>query len=163
MKNILIPVLCIFTQAAYSQNNSTDIIKDAIVVNNIQIGEKYRMADLLAAFGENPTEILKSTEENSFANAYEIRYGKDRFSYIEGEFYAFTIWTGNYAVNNYIRVGDHVSRIKDLGGIARCESGEYGNTVDWRPSTEGIYGCTYISFTYDDKGIITVIDVPILL
>jgi len=84
MKTGIISIsLLFFAMHAHAQRAAGDtrIITDAIAVNGLQVGEKYRMADLLAAFGENPTEILKSTEDDSFANAYEIRYGKGLFAY----------------------------------------------------------------------------------
>jgi len=119
MKTGIISIsLLFFVMHAHAQRaaGNTRIITDAIAVNGLQTGEKYTLDEILDALGMEPTELRTPTPYDEYNEAYEIRYGKDRFSYIDGEFYGFTIWTRKYAVNNYIRIGDPISKIKVMGG-----------------------------------------------
>ncbi|HIR72092.1 MAG TPA: hypothetical protein IAB96_00975 [Candidatus Coprenecus pullicola] len=72
----------------------------------------------------------------------------------------FTLYSDRFAVNDYVRVGDPVSKVYDMGGKTLEE--EDCSRIYWAP--EGSpdepwieWGC-YPRFYYDDNGIITDIE-----
>ena len=74
----------------------------------------------------------------------------------------FTLNSDRFAVNDYIRVGDPVTKVYDMGGQTMEGDEKWGRRLYWAP--EGSpeepwieWGC-YPRFYYDDNGIITDIE-----
>lgn len=157
MKRLFLLIAIFLSSTDYAQ----EIVTDAITVNGLRIGTRYTMRQMTDALGATPTEISEPAEEDAYPDAYELRYGKDRFGWVGGEFHDFTIRTSGYVVNGGIRIGDPITRIKELGGIA-----EYGTTqtkwVRWKPSTKGLYAMTSMTFYYNDYGKIYMISADIM-
>lgn len=155
-KLFLLIAICLFCACP-----AQDVATGAITVNGLRIGGRYTMRQMTDALGAAPAEISEPAEEDAYPDAYELRYGKDRFGWVGGEFHDFTIRTSGYVVNGGIRIGDPITRIKELGGIA-----EYGTTqtkwVRWRPSAKGIYAMTSMTFYYNDYGKIYMISADIM-
>ena len=53
-----------------------------------------------------------------------------------------------------IRVGDDVAEVEKLGGVRGIRR---DGSVNWRPSSEGLYVCTSVNFCVEN-GVITSID-----
>ena len=74
----------------------------------------------------------------------------------------FTLNSDRFAVNDYVRVGDPVTKVYDMGGQTMEGDEKWGRRLYWAP--EGSpeepwieWGC-YPRFYYDDNGIITDIE-----
>lgn len=130
------------------------IIKEAISVNGLQVGNSYPQEDILQAFGR-PTAIKEPTHSDAAEEYYIFYFGKDRLEFIEGEFYGFRLTTPSFAVNGLIRVGDPISDIDHLAGIKRFEKTERRQLVNWRPKEGGLYDWLSVDFYFDEKGFIT--------
>lgn len=125
------------------------VVKDAISVNGLKIGTKYTQNVIFQALG-TPTEIIVPQEYDETPANFLYLYGRDRFEFTNGEFCNFHIVTGAFAVNGVLRVGALTSAINQLGGIKEPDS--VNMLVRWRPSTYGIYGCTYLEVEYNKVG-----------
>ncbi len=141
------------------------IVKDAISVNGLQIGEKYTPQQLIAALG-TPDKIISPQDETEFPNARTYKYtGEtgvfDTFSTDNGVFYSCILKNSKFVINNHIRVGDRISKIDDLEGVKQLGQTDGLQYIDWRPSKEGLYNCTSVTFYYNSRQIITRIDVMI--
>lgn len=127
---------------------------DGVSINGLQVGNTYPQADILLSLGQS-TAIKEPTPSDAVENYYIYYYGKDRFEFIDGEFYGFTLTTPSFAVNGLIRVGDPISDIDHLEGIKQYEKTERVQLVNWRPQEGGLYDWLSVDFYYDDRGIIT--------
>ena len=75
-------------------------------------------------------------------------------------FCVFTLNSDRFAINDYIRVGDPVTKVYDMGGKTLEE--EDRNRIYWAPEGSPeepwIEWDCYPAFCYDDNGIITEIE-----
>ena len=147
--------LCIPFKTSFGQLHRPDIVRDAITVNDLHVGTKYKQSEFVERLGSKPTRVKQPSAEDEYQNAYTLYYGDDRFYYIDGEFYGFDLFTSAYSVNNLIRVGDFVRKIDALGGVVKYEEDEDVRVVYWRPSTEPSYEWAVVWFYYDEEGVIT--------
>lgn len=149
--NMLLSVACVGTSINLS---AQIVVKEAIAVNGLQVGNSYPQEDILQAFGR-PTAIKEPTPSDAAEEYYIFYFGKDRFEFIEGEFYGFRLTTPSFAVNGLVRVGDSISVIDRLEGVKRLEKTERGQLVNWRPKEGGLYDWLSVDFYFDEKGFIT--------
>ena len=157
MRNLLLflALLPLSFKTSFGQLHSPDIVRDAIAVNGLHVGTKYKQSEFVGKLGKSPTKIVGPSPEDEFPDAYAIYYGEDEFSYIDGEFYGFAIRTPAFAVNNLVRVGDSIAIVDALGGIREPWQDGDVRLVEWRPSREGLYALVSVWFYYDETGIIT--------
>lgn len=130
------------------------IIKDAITINNLKVGERYSQEQFVQAFG-NPTKIRVPDKFDEYANLFYYQYGKDLLYWIDGEFYGFELCTPTFTVNGLVRVGDAIAVVDQLEGVKRYEKTDRVRLVNWRPEKGGLYDWLSVDFYYDEKGIIT--------
>ncbi|WP_295914932.1 hypothetical protein [uncultured Alistipes sp.] len=126
------------------------IVKDAVTVNNLQVGEHYTREQFIQTLGI-PTKVMLPTEESEYRNAYTFYFGEDRFYWIDGEFYGFELKTPVFAVNGLIRVGDDIAEVNKLGGIRKNETIDMNQLCNWRPSDKGLYEWLSVDFYYNNK------------
>lgn len=154
MKALLI-FLCslFFASAALAQT----IVKDAIVVNGLQVGERYTQEQIVKALG-TPSKIVSPSETDEYPNVYTFYYNQDRFYLIDGKLYGFELRTSAFVVNGSIRIGDAVSKVNQLGGCIEKRSTALYPLINWRPTKEGLYEWTSVSFYYNKHNVIDLID-----
>lgn len=93
----------------------------------------------------------------------EARQLEDCFSYVEvnegkkQSIVAYVIVTDRFALNGHVRVGDPVSKVREMGGdFQDYKRDEGGGRLVWRPYAFGnIPWNECPKFYYDSKGIIT--------
>ena len=91
---------------------------------------------------------------------------RDVFGFGKGssdwKFSVFMLLSDRFAVNGYVRVGDHISKVRDMGGAVRNLSDEDGGgRIYWKPGTKPLsdeYLRYYPAFHYDKDGTITYIE-----
>lgn len=130
------------------------IVKDAIVINGLQVGEKYTREQLVQALGV-PTKIQEPAEFDEYPNAYTYFYGKDYFHWIDGEFYGFALYSTAFQVNGLIRVGLPITKIDLLGGFKAYEKTARVQVISWTPSKEGLYQWLSLDCYYNTNNVIT--------
>lgn len=131
---------------------SQSVVKNAIVVNGLQVGEKYTREQFVQALG-TPTKIEPPQETDAYENAYTFYYGKDRFYWIDGQFHGFDLRTPAFFVNGLLRVGESTRKIDSLGGVK-----EYGKTpgvLYWRPTKNGLYQWLSLDCYYNADNVMT--------
>lgn len=147
MKNVsLIFVWVLFSVGLFGVLCAQPIVKNAISVNGLRVGSRYTQEQVVAALGQ-PSRIGLPQETDAYEDAYVFYYGRDKFYLIGGEFYGFDLWTDAFAVNGAIRVGDDVAEVEKLGGERGIRR---DGTVNWRPSSEGLYVCTSVDFSVEN-------------
>lgn len=150
---IFLPLMCLWPTSLL-RAQSPGIVKDAISVNGLRVGEKYTNAYFVSVLG-TPTKVDTPSKTDEYENAYTYYYGKDRFYLIGNEFYGFDLWTSAFAVNGLIRVGDNISKIDQLGGVKKSTQTTRVKVINWRPSNSGLYEWASIYFYYNEDSIIT--------
>jgi len=166
MKNLfstfIISIMFVATSAA--QN----IVTDAISINGLEVGTKYTRSKMYMSLKGYPNKMKIPNEYDEYPNVYIFYYGQDYFHWIDGEFYGFRLVTSRFSLNNHIRVGDNAEKINDLGGIQELidnpwsDGRLYPKVIYWRPSYEGLFGITYVTFHIDENDKITLISSFIL-
>lgn len=146
-KLFLLIAICLFC-ACLAQ----EIATGAITVNGLRIGGRYTMRQMTDALGA--TAQLKTPDKSDeLENAYELRYGKDSFSYIDGEFCGFTLWSSNYAVNGSIRIGDSAAKLDCPAGAKTSGKSSDGTLwIEWTPSGPDANADTTVTFYFDLSG-----------
>ena len=152
-----------------------------ISVNGIHLHKYYTKEQLIDALGVPDEEddvvysyfVYNSTmvmappsEDYSLSDAKAVRNVVDEFGFgsIYGQdsikFCVFTLTSDKFAVNDYVRVGDHVSKVYDMGGKTMEE--EDRSRIYWAPEGSPdepwIEWDCYPAFYYDKNGIITEIE-----
>ena len=148
-----------------------------IRINGLEIGKFYTREQYLEALGGQPhresddayhfliyqtTMALAPAADPELSDIKKAETKYDLFGYsawqgYEGfSFDSFFIHSDKYAINDYVRVGDPVSKVRDMGGTVMDKYlywAPEGSPDD--PQIE--WGC-YPRFGYDDNGIITDIE-----
>ena len=158
---------------------------DFITVNGLELDKYYSRSQIIQALGEPDTEDnviyhyfcysseVLSHEEPSDDSS--LGRGEKRTRILEDEFglnalspssnwkfCVFMLESDRFAVNGYVRVGDHISKVRDMGGAVRNFSDEDGGgRLYWKPGTKPLtdeYLLYYPAFYYDKDGTITSIE-----
>ena len=106
----------------------------------------------------------------SLSDAKAVRNVVDEFGFgsIYGQdsikFCVFTLTSDKFAVNDYVRVGDHVSKVRDMGGTVKdTKNADGSGTLYWTPAVLAFIedgNLAYCpAFYYNKNGIITMIEV----
>ncbi len=162
-------ILCHFT---YSQNSYV-----AFSVNGLTRNRDYSKTEIIKALGE-PASIERSEDdgliyfkyshnESQSASGSEIsvlKIKKDYFGFTllsngRYRFEEFTIESSNCIINNKIKIGDHISKIRQLGGSFQdIKDSDGSGRILWcgLPTFE-LGDESYPRFTYDTQGIIWMI------
>ncbi len=152
-----------------------------ISVNGIHLHKYYTKEQLIDALGVpdeeddvvysyfvyNSTMVMAPPSgDYSLSDAKAVRNVVDEFGFgsIYGQdsikFCVFTLTSDKFAVNDYVRVGDPVSKVYDMGGKTLME--EDRSRIYWAPEGSPdepwIEWDCYPAFYYDDNGIITDIE-----
>ena len=154
-----------------------------IRINGLEIGKFYTREQYLEALGGQPysegdeayhyltyktamalapTAGLELIDIKKTETKYDL-FGYSAWQGYEGFYFAsFFIHSDKYAINDYVRVGDPVSKVRDMGGTVMDVNYDGYKYLYWAP--EGSpddpqieWGC-YPRFGYDDNGIITEIE-----
>ena len=177
---IAIAIAGIFTIAA---QDTQQYDFSAVRINGLEIGKFYTREQYLEALGGQPhresddayhfliyqtTMALAPAADPELSDIKKAETKYDLFGYsawqgYEGFYFAsFFIHSDKYAINDYVRVGDPVSKVRDMGGTVRDVNYDGYKYLYWAP--EGSpddpqieWGC-YPRFGYDDNGIITEIE-----
>ena len=152
----------------------------SVSINGLEVNKAYTREQIIDALGEPSIEdehgyyyftyistlVMAPAVDTTrtFRAAKEVA---DGFGYIRKNgdtlrFQVFFITSDRFAVNDYIRVGDPVTKVYDMGGQTMEGDEKWGRRLYWAP--EGSpeepwieWGC-YPRFYYDDNGIITDIE-----
>ena len=155
----------------------------AIRINGLEIGKFYTREQYLEALGGQPyresddayhfltyktTMVFAPAADPELSDIRKAETKYDLFGYsawqgYEGfSFDSFFIHSDKYAINDYVRVGDPISKVRDMGGTVMDVNYDGYKYLYWAP--EGSpddpqieWGC-YPRFGYDDNGIITEIE-----
>ena len=177
---IAIAIAGIFTIAA---QDTQQYDFSAVRINGLEIGKFYTREQYLEALGGQPhresddayhfliyqtTMALAPAADPELSDIKKAETKYDLFGYsawqgYEGFYFAsFFIHSDKYAINDYVRVGDPVSKVRDMGGTVMDVNYDGYKYLYWAP--EGSpddpqieWGC-YPRFGYDDNGIITEIE-----
>ena len=177
---IAIAIAGIFTIAA---QDTQQYDFSAVRINGLEIGKFYTREQYLEALGGQPhresddayhfliyqtTMALAPAADPELSDIKKAETKYDLFGYsawqgYEGFYFAsFFIHSDKYAINDYVRVGDPVSKVRDMGGTVMDVNYDGYKYLYWAP--EGSpddpqieWGC-YPRFGYDDNGIITDIE-----
>ena len=156
-----------------------------ITVNGLELDKYYSRSQIIQALGEPDnednviyhyfcysSEVLSHEEPSDDSS---LGRGEKRTRILEDEFglsdlspssdwkfSVFMLESDRFAVNGYVRVGDHVSKVRDMGGAVRNFSDEDGGgRLYWYPVIEtlsdgSLWHCP--AFHYDKDGTITYIE-----
>ena len=152
-----------------------------ISVNGIHLHKYYTKEQLIDALGVpdeeddvvysyfvyNSTMVMAPPSgDYSLSDAKAVRNVVDEFGFgsIYGQdsikFCVFTLYSDRFAVNDYVRVGDPVTKVYDMGGQTMEE--EDRSRIYWAPEGSPdepwIEWDCYPAFYYDENGIITDIE-----
>ena len=178
-------IICIIAIASVgiptaAAQNTQQYDFSSVSINGLEVDKAYTREQIIDALGEPSIEdehgyyyftyistlvmapVVDTTR--TFRAAKEVA---DGFGYIRKNgdtlrFQVFFITSDRFAVNDYIRVGDPVTKVYDMGGQTMEGDEKWGRRLYWAP--EGSpeepwieWGC-YPRFYYDDNGIITDIE-----
>ena len=155
----------------------------SVCINGLEIGKFYTREQYLEALGGQPhresddayhfliyqtTMALAPAADPELSDIKKAETKYDLFGYsawqgYEGFYFAsFFIHSDKYAINDYVRVGDPVSKVRDMGGTVRDVNYDGYKYLYWAPEESPDdphieWGC-YPRFGYDDNGIITEIE-----
>lgn len=172
----------IFTAAA---QDSKQYDFSQISVNGIHLHKYYTKEQLIDALGVpdeeddvvysyfvyNSTMVMAPPSgDYSLSDAKAVRNVVDEFGFgsIYGQdsikFCVFTLTSDKFAVNDYVRVGDHVSKVRDMGGTVKdTKNADGSGTLYWTPAVLAFIedgDLAYCpAFYYNKNGIITMIEV----
>ena len=128
-----------------------DVVYSYFVYNSTMImapaSGDFSLSDVRAA--------MKVSDEFGFGGIY----GQDSV-----KFCVFTLNSDRFAVNGYVRMGDPVSKVRDMGGTVRdVKNADGSGTLYWTPSLLAFIEDGYLAycpaFYYNKNGIITMIEV----
>ena len=150
----------------------------SVSINGLEVNKAYTREQIIDALGEPSIEdehgyyyftyistlVMAPAVDTTrtFRAAKEVA---DGFGYIRKNgdtlrFQVFFITSDRFAVNDYVRVGDPVSKVYDMGGKTLEE--EDRSRIYWAPEGSPdepwIEWDCYPAFYYDDNGIITEIE-----
>ena len=156
-----------------------------ITVNGLELDKSYSRSQIIQALGEPDTEdnviyhyfcysseVLSHEEPSDDSSLgrgekrtriLEDEFGLSALSFSpDWKFSVFMLESDRFAVNGYVRVGDHISKVRDMGGAVRNFSDEDGGgRLYWKPGTKPLtdeYLLYYPAFYYDKDGTITSIE-----
>lgn len=143
----------------YPMHSAGPVVRDAISVNGLQVGEKYTLQEVVRALEGQPTKA-DGPINDVYEEEYVIYYGQNRFYLNNGSFYGFDLYNADFALNGVVCVGDSIDQIRLLGGIITTLGSDRMDeirSVYWRPSQEGIYRWASVHFYYNRDNRITYI------
>jgi hypothetical protein len=127
------------------------------------LGQDYPSIEAICRIMDAPLTRVREPQKRDEYPTYELYFGEDRISWTEGfeaYFVAFiTIKSPRYKVPNCfgVSVGDHVSKLANLGGRLsdfKYSSGyKYVGAKSWRSSDISMWDCE-VFFKYDSENII---------
>ena len=154
-----------------------------ITVNGLELDKYYSRSQIIQALGEPDyinnviytdfvycSEVLSHEEPSDDSSLGRgetvVEEYRDVFGFGKGssdwKFSVFMLLSDRFAVNGYVRVGDHISKVRDMGGAVRNLSDEDGGgRLYWKPGTKPLsdeYLRYYPAFHYDKDGTITYIE-----
>ena len=154
-----------------------------ITVNGLELDKYYSRSQIIQALGEPDyinnviytdfvycSEVLSHEEPSDDSSLGRgetvVEEYRDVFGFGKGssdwKFSVFMLLSDRFAVNGYVRVGDHISKVRDMGGAVRNFSDEDGGgQLYWYPVIEtlsdgSLWHCP--AFHYDKDGTITYIE-----
>ena len=156
-----------------------------IRINGLELDRYYTREQIINALGEpdeeddvvysyfvyNSTIVMApASGDFSLSDAKAVRNVVDEFGFgsIYGQdsikFCVFTLTSDKFAVNDYVRVGDHVSKVRDMGGTVKdTKNADGSGTLYWTPAVLAFIedgNLAYCpAFYYNKNGIITMIEV----
>ena len=150
----------------------------AIRINGLEVDKAYTREQIIEALGEPSVEdeygyyyftyistLVMAPAVDTSKTLKAAKEVADGFGYYLNEddmlvFQVFFINSDKYAINDYVRVGDLVSKVYDMGGRTMEGDERWGRRLYWAPGDgqkKPEWGC-YPAFYYDDNGIITDIE-----
>lgn len=126
MRKLLFVFAVLFYNAVFAQNVKVE-------VNGLYVGVKYSKEQIFQAFGAQPTKIRDPQPMDEEPNTYIFYFGEDVVEWVDGFIDRFVLTTSKYSFNDIIQVGDSISKIAELGGIATYDN---ENEVYWKPTTD---------------------------
>ena len=156
-----------------------------VSINGLELDRYYTREQLIDALGVpdeeddvvysyfvyNSTMVMAPPSgDYSLSDAKAVRNVVDEFGFgsIYGQdsikFCVFTLTSDKFAVNDYVRVGDHVSKVRDMGGTVKdTKNADGSGTLYWTPAVLAFIedgNLAYCpAFYYNKNGIITMIEV----
>ena len=156
-----------------------------VSINGLELDRYYTREQLIDALGVpdeeddvvysyfvyNSTMVMAPPSgDYSLSDAKAVRNVVDEFGIgsIYGQdsikFCVFTLTSDKFAVNDYVRVGDHVSKVRDMGGTVKdTKNADGSRTLYWTPAVLAFIedgNLAYCpAFYYNKNGIITMIEV----
>ena len=130
----------------------------SVSINGLDTYKIYTREQITDALGE-------PDEEDTLSDAKAVRNVVDELGYSDVgkdsiKICVFTLYSDRFAVNDYVRVGDPVSKVYDMGGKTLEE--EDRSRIYWAPEGSPdepwIEWDCYPAFYYDENGIITEIE-----
>ena len=157
----------------------------SVSINGLELDRYYTREQLIDALGVpdeeddvvysyfvyNSTMVMAPPSgDYSLSDAKAVRNVVDEFGIgsIYGQdsikFCVFTLTSDKFAVNDYVRVGDHVSKVRDMGGTVKdTKNADGSRTLYWTPAVLAFIedgNLAYCpAFYYNKNGIITMIEV----
>lgn len=162
MKTKLFIIIFTFLYCAIfgQSNNATKI-----TINGLEILRTYTNSQIFSALG-NPDIILPPELGDVDPNDYEYRYIANNgltndFSFSSEVFIGFVLRSSSFSLNNFIKVGDNLSKLSQMGG--GITSGD-GNIKYWKPNTnDDRFADISVVFHYNNTNIITQIALTVPL
>ena len=156
-----------------------------IRINGLELDRYYTREQIINALGEpdeeddvvysyfvyNSTIVMApASGDFSLSDAKAVRNVVDEFGFgsIYGQdsikFCVFTLTSDKFAVNDYVRVGDHVSKVRDMGGTVKdTKNADGSGTLYWTPAVLAFIEDGNLAYCpayyYNKNGIITMIEV----
>lgn len=161
--SIAVITLCNATSAQYAPKT------DGAYINGLKVGDKCTMAQLINVFGK-PDKIEHDIE---YPDLNILYYGKDVLYWYcidnkGGKFHGGEWTTNKYNFCGTVKVGDSISNIEKLRGIANKYVGGsefYAGVIYWKPNYpdpyKGKWEWLRVRFFYNNNGKIVRISVEI--
>ena len=152
----------------------------SVSINGLDTYKIYTREQIIDALGEPDEEdnviykyfvyrttmvMAPATGDFSLSDVRAAKKVTDEFGYYDDgndsiKICVFTLYSDRFAVNDYVRVGDPVSKVYDMGGKTLEE--EDRSRIYWAPEGSPdepwIEWDCYPAFYYDENGIITEIE-----
>lgn len=152
----------------------------SVSINGLDTYKIYTREQIIDALGEPDEEdnviykyfvyrttmvMAPATGDFSLSDVRAAKKVTDEFGYYDDgndsiKICVFTLYSDRFAVNDYVRVGDPVTKVYDMGGQTMEE--EDRSRIYWAPEGSPdepwIEWDCYPAFYYDDNGIITDIE-----
>lgn len=161
----LITIVILFYYVSTLHAQTSTIICNNVAINGLALCKKYTQEQIIEALGQ-PDSIDTTLDESGYITTYH--YGTDYFQQTEESLLVeFVITNPRFKFNNFISVGDPITRVALLGGTITDDEvvnyhGDLLKYKQWKVAKElnsDIYYSLSTLFYYNNKGLITKISV----